>query len=294
MWRRSRFEWWIKSAIFLLRSLLATSSSTDPAVSAPTIVCCNGGIPYVSVNLTFSDFKPINSSDLQPDCTLYVISLKGGLSNVRPNLACRCRPGSSFHGDQCDSKKDDPSADAVVGNNEYSSFKIFLFIAIIPLSFALLAGFGAFLCRMCFCDCFDLHDYCKRCWSKDPYNLESTTDLANEALTDRRFASYRYEIGLERLESASDERRGNERNSAALFNDLPPSFNSLRLDQSSDHRQTVDTVITMQPKLEGRNSMYESCHRKCSPPPAYSTVVGQSTCSNKDAATQTGKGHNEI
>lgn len=305
---RFEYDYGIKFVLLTLRSLIAATSSIASATATDgglTLLCCNGGIPYILRDHTFPHrdliFRPTNATNANTGCVLYrgYTSVSNqewstfGSKDQSFGLACRCQPGSGYFGDRCELRNEALREDLVttensisgantasLASNENGSFKIFLFIAIIPLSFALLAGFGAFLCRMCFCDCFALHDSCKKCWSKDPYNLERNADLAQEALMDRHRASYRYEMSSDLVHRTEDRTADT---SQRLCRDPPPPFTVI--DRDGDGRNTggLETVITVQPKPE-------SCapvHRKYSPPPPYTATADQ-TVYNSDAATQTG------
>lgn len=174
------------------------------------VVCCNGGLPFVDLHVwpldgaTFHNVDPtdwvatdtdasvLNATlhpevrdlvaglDLPPDidltvCDAYNLTfaspkLQSVFDQRNGTLACRCP--RQFFGVSCQLR----DSERVTGGPSHS-FNIFLFLAIIPLSFALFAAIGGFLCKMCCCDCFGWQCDCS---GKDPDGGDgSTADDAN-------------------------------------------------------------------------------------------------------------------
>ncbi len=153
------------------------------------VVCCNGGLPFVDLHVWPIDgvvFHPVDPTDwvatqtegnqlntsIHPEvenlvstlnlpdhidlsiCDAYNLTfgsrkLRQVFSLRNGSLACRCP--RAYYGSSCHLL----DSQAVHGGTAHS-FRIFLFLAIIPLSFALIAAIGGFVLKMCCCDCYNM------------------------------------------------------------------------------------------------------------------------------------------
>uniref|UniRef100_A0A5S6QC13 EGF-like domain-containing protein n=1 Tax=Trichuris muris TaxID=70415 RepID=A0A5S6QC13_TRIMR len=151
--------------ILILLDTLTATAPFDLDFASPNLTCCNGGRPYVEAKGWPSDwnsFKELPATDgSSPKCRAYLLHLPEWLTRKlaerRGVLRCKCT--RDHYGSSCEVTRQAQDA-----SGEGQSFKMFLLLAVIPLTFALLAAVGGFLCRMCCChiigfECFNLSWY---------------------------------------------------------------------------------------------------------------------------------------
>lgn len=137
--------------------------------SAPDlIVCCNGALPYANMkaiwpaeDVHFEQFR-LNDTNVGSDTNLTGISgprclgyllklsdpeLLSDWTDANGTLGCRCK--RDFYGRHCVDQRAAHGANTQAGG----SFKVFLFLAIVPLTFGLVAAIGGLLCKLCCCRC---------------------------------------------------------------------------------------------------------------------------------------------
>lgn len=132
--------------------------------SGPVVTCCNGGSPFVDVvrwTPKWSHFLTDEGPD-SDSCQTFRVQFYDertliNYKKMNGSLSCKCE--SDFYGSQCQLKRGSSGS----GSGNGSNFKMSLFLAVVPLSFAVFAAVGGLLCKMfpC-CICFDF-EWPKNC-----------------------------------------------------------------------------------------------------------------------------------
>ncbi|CDW54418.1 hypothetical protein TTRE_0000268801 [Trichuris trichiura] len=128
----------------------------------PNVTCCNGGKPFVETSIWQADwnaFKELGpGGDPTQNCRVYELRISNQLMTklLKRGDALICKCPTNHYGPSCELSH---QAYTMAGDGQ--SFKMFLLLAVVPLTFALLAALGGFLCRMCCChiigfECFNI------------------------------------------------------------------------------------------------------------------------------------------
>lgn len=293
---------------------IITSAGTS-VVSGPTIVCCNGGYPYVDL------------IHWQPKSTHFIADIGPGADNCQSyrsrffneksyqnyvqmngNIACRCK--TDYYGSQCQLKRDDYNADATSGNG--SSFKMSLFLAVVPLTFAVFAAVGGFFCKMfpC-CVCFNI-SWPKNCpgFGRKMSGDNSADYDDGEYDDDDHRQNIHVDVHSVDLAPVEDwiitsghchlDDTAAANSSARIFNIASTSNPSSAIDPTqrpliSNCQTTVPLMISRVPfpddppppfSAVDEPEQCRNCSRKYSPPPPYSELA-QSSNPLRTTSTQT-------
>ncbi|KHJ47653.1 hypothetical protein D918_01809 [Trichuris suis] len=158
----------LQLVIFILFNALTTPVRSKPPatlpmhyVLKPNVTCCNGGKPFVETSIWQADwnaFKELPTDDTTSNCRTYQLRISNQLMAklLKRGGALICKCTANHYGPSCELSR---QAQTMTGDGQ--SFKMFLLLAVVPLSFALLAAVGGFFCRMCCChiigfECFNL------------------------------------------------------------------------------------------------------------------------------------------
>ncbi|KRX58870.1 hypothetical protein T09_15211 [Trichinella sp. T9] len=124
----------------------------------PNITCCNGGVPYVDLHVWPVDGNRFEEVADGTECRRFFLQISDSLlaKFVENGGTLTCKCPRDFYGTKCSLNRQAQTW----GGGDGQSFKMFLLLAVIPLTFALVAAVGGFFCKMCCCQIVGVE-----CWN---------------------------------------------------------------------------------------------------------------------------------
>ncbi|KRX90005.1 hypothetical protein T4E_6842, partial [Trichinella pseudospiralis] len=206
----------------------------------PNITCCNGGVPYVDLHVWPVDGNRFEEIADEAECRQFVLQISDSLLDkfVENDGTLTCKCPRDFYGAKCTLNRQAQSW----GGGDGQSFKMFLLLAVIPLTFALIAAVGGFFCKMCCCQIVGF----------ECLNLKWTVKRSKENTFDNGEMDYPFSVRRTPVHSTSN----------------------LYVVNSAHHDQTAPSTLYEDPYDHGPPPAYESVVRQpyLQPPPQFPTI----------------------
>ncbi|KRZ73194.1 hypothetical protein T10_5402, partial [Trichinella papuae] len=205
----------------------------------PNITCCNGGVPYVDLHVWPVDGNRFEEVADGAECRRFVLQISDTLlaKFVENDGTLTCKCPRDFYGTKCTLNRQAQSW----GGGDGQSFKMFLLLAVIPLTFALIAAVGGFFCKMCCCQIVGF----------ECLNLKWALKRSKENTFDNGEMDYPFSVRRTPVHSA-------------------PNLYVV----NNDRDQTVPPTLYEDPYDHGPPPAYEAVVRQAylQPPPQFSTI----------------------